>query len=401
MTSPDGPEQSSMEDILASIRKIIATEPASETQPSGAAIPPSAKLNGNARKGSALPIGTELPRSARDEEGKTFFTPLPERVSPLFRRPSEAGSAKPEGPAVTDAAPVPVEHDLADLLEDFGASALPADAAADTSKAVSEPAAVPPAEQTSDRLGTTTEAPKPSAGLGMPEIDFSVLATASSPQSEYPPLDQPVTPAKPLAPPASPAAAIGRALSEGNEFMELPPWAVAAAAGARRPLEQQPHGTSQALLEFNDGPTDADSDPLTAAIARVASAIAPSDDFASEQAAAEPEVKPAPTPAQAPAADESDPIAAANSALNDLAAGLAASTARRAEPPPRPALSPVAPALPPAAPIPLVAPEAVFEDAVSKLVKPMLEKWLADNMPRIIENALRAEVGETTKKPRL
>ena len=35
-----------------------------------------------------------------------------------------------------------------------------------------------------------------------------------------------------------------------------------------------------------------------------------------------------------------------------------------------------------------------LEDMVADMVKPMLQKWLQDNMPRIIEKALRVEVSE-------
>jgi cell pole-organizing protein PopZ len=31
---------------------------------------------------------------------------------------------------------------------------------------------------------------------------------------------------------------------------------------------------------------------------------------------------------------------------------------------------------------------------VADMVKPMLQKWLTDNMPRIIEKALRSEAGQ-------
>ena len=35
-----------------------------------------------------------------------------------------------------------------------------------------------------------------------------------------------------------------------------------------------------------------------------------------------------------------------------------------------------------------------LEDMVADMVKPMLQKWLTDNMPRIIEKALRSEAGQ-------
>lgn len=35
-----------------------------------------------------------------------------------------------------------------------------------------------------------------------------------------------------------------------------------------------------------------------------------------------------------------------------------------------------------------------LEDTVADMVKPMLQRWIDDNMPRIIEKALRNEVGQ-------
>lgn len=40
-----------------------------------------------------------------------------------------------------------------------------------------------------------------------------------------------------------------------------------------------------------------------------------------------------------------------------------------------------------------------LEDAVADMLKPMLQKWLADNMPRIIERALRVEAASGSKLP--
>jgi cell pole-organizing protein PopZ len=46
-------------------------------------------------------------------------------------------------------------------------------------------------------------------------------------------------------------------------------------------------------------------------------------------------------------------------------------------------------------------PQAVrtLEDAVAEMLKPLLQKWLSDNMPRIIERALRVEAASGMKPP--
>lgn len=97
----------------------------------------------------------------------------------------------------------------------------------------------------------------------------------------------------------------------------------------------------------------------------------------------------------------------AATALDALAAGLAASNAQvtPASTPQvggTPAVQSPAPveavvqAAPPAqqAASPVAAQSRTLEDMVADMVKPMLQKWLTDNMPRIIEKALRSEAGQ-------
>jgi cell pole-organizing protein PopZ len=109
-------------------------------------------------------------------------------------------------------------------------------------------------------------------------------------------------------------------------------------------------------------------------------------------------------------------VAASASALDALAAGFAASNAHApptASAASSPAAMPTSPALV-AQPAALIEPVAAgpsasapaqgvpaassqprtLEDMVADMVKPMLQKWLTDNMPRIIEKALRSEAGQ-------
>lgn len=72
------------------------------------------------------------------------------------------------------------------------------------------------------------------------------------------------------------------------------------------------------------------------------------------------------------------------SALDALAAGLAASNATASAAP-----SPASAATSQSGPN---APRSL-EDSVADMIKPMLQKWIDDNMPRIIEKALRNETG--------
>jgi cell pole-organizing protein PopZ len=107
------------------------------------------------------------------------------------------------------------------------------------------------------------------------------------------------------------------------------------------------------------------------------------------------------------AAYEPDPTVAAAAAFDALAHGLAASS--RPEPrraydyhPAAPAPSHTALVAQPLLPaVQEVHPQAIrtLEDAVAEMLKPLLQRWLSDNMPRIIERALRVEAASGMKPP--
>ena len=95
----------------------------------------------------------------------------------------------------------------------------------------------------------------------------------------------------------------------------------------------------------------------------------------------------APLPVTRPAAAAPPaPLAAASQALDALAAGFAAANAT----------SPASAAGPSAA---QAATARSLEDMVTEMVKPMLQRWIDDNMPRIIEKALRSETQAGSQKP--
>jgi len=103
-------------------------------------------------------------------------------------------------------------------------------------------------------------------------------------------------------------------------------------------------------------------------------------------------IMPAP---QAPVAvvDETKPV----SPLDALALGLAASAPPTRGPAPVLAEAPVLSAAEtPVAPAPVQPPAPVrtLEDAVADMVRPMLQQWITDNMPRIVEKALRGEAAK-------
>lgn len=160
----------------------------------------------------------------------------------------------------------------------------------------------------------------------------------------------------------------------------------------------------------------------------VKASVAPKPDAAPIAAppAARPPAAAAPAPkptgqSTAPSAAETVDKDAAANALGALAQGLAASTAKSdaadvgAPPPQERAAAPGASPLPaaPGSPAPVspalaatpvavqsasdpgAAPGRTLEDVVADMLRPMLQKWVAENMPRIMEKALRSEMQRT------
>jgi cell pole-organizing protein PopZ len=68
-----------------------------------------------------------------------------------------------------------------------------------------------------------------------------------------------------------------------------------------------------------------------------------------------------------------------------------------AMPPPPPLPSSVAA---PAGAVPAVEETGTIEDTTADLLRPMLRQWLADNMPRMVEKALHIEIAESVKAPK-
>jgi cell pole-organizing protein PopZ len=73
-----------------------------------------------------------------------------------------------------------------------------------------------------------------------------------------------------------------------------------------------------------------------------------------------------------------------------------ASAPKPVEPPAPPvqAVAPQPPPLKPQAPVAEAVPNSGLEDAAAQLLRPILKQWLTENMPKIVEKALRGEVGD-------
>lgn len=222
-------------------------------------------------------------------------------------------------------------------------------------------------------------------------------------------------PAKPEAPaaaaaiPAPTAAPIQAAAPTANPkpaAMSAPIGSVAASA-APAPAASMTAGPAPSAAAAPEKPAA----PLSAAAPK-ATASAPVPPIAAKPAAApSADARPRLEPAAAakPAAMNGakpfeaaagDPSVVAAQALDALAQGLAASSATTAIP-----LTPVAEAafatsasapgraLPPP-PAAAASQQRTLEDVVADMLRPMLERWVSDNMPRIMERALRAELAK-------
>jgi cell pole-organizing protein PopZ len=388
MNRPDKVGEPSMEEILASIRQIIADGPER---------PPVSPLVG----------ATEL-ETARGATAPLNDSPPPPSLDRLSIALNKAKS--PPRPPVNSLASAlerkaPFDDGLGDLLEEVpeapAAPSGPPDAAA--ADDALDDLLGPPQESTpsAESIGPAAVAgstpPAPAAGAssafpaGVPPPPPSTAMASLRPGSFYPPkgfsLDgtkRPDTtgPAFPsAAPPAVPGAVDETASASATpDAPEPATWPPSLGQG-------RPQGGAMSFIP--------DTGPALPPLGMTMGAVDPAPPFRGGFDASD-DLDPARAPR--PGAGANDTTAAAASALDALAQGLAASSIGA---PVRPAgphttesptlgtlvAQPLAPALHDANGYPI----RTLEDAVADMLKPMLQQWLADNMPRIIERALRVE----------
>jgi len=450
-----------MEEILASIRQIIADDSAAEAgEPEIAANP-------------LVPQVLSSSSAAPKPSGETRV-PLADRLSGVLKN----GALPPTSP-LGSKRPLSFDQDLADMFDEPAASnskldvaPKPAEIRVPPSSPAAEPqvsldgaAALPPQFAPSQPLS-----PPPPFGGGEKPVETPAPTTFGFPPlrkaSFYPP--QPKTPVTPA---PSAASAPSSALGPSSGVAEAPLAAPTPAPDSRpvrgeaafkflgtgvpqpsapfapqpiipEPLAEAPIASAP-FVEAGRSATPYDvgyggEPPLAAAVPPYSPPQAQPSGFGGyEQRPVNPapaptfDIKPAephpydnpyaaharpsPSYAASPSPFSSGPELSSNAAhqaLDALAQGLAASAAHSpgtAEP-----LSPAIPltpvidmveqelrAAPPPSTLPATyAPSPVgrtLEDAVADMLRPMLQQWVADNMPRIIERALRTEVAKSTK----
>lgn len=498
MNRPDKVGEPSMEEILASIRQIIADEPSKDrpepaieanplvpqshtakahdapVKPAGGPVPLADRLSGVLKNGAlppTSPLGSKRPFSFdqdladifdEQDDGSAVAAPKPEIRVP-------AGLSHPMA-AKSFVAPEPEKDEKAKPAALDGAAALP------PQPAPSEPLVPPPPF---GAAGPAPDAPLPPKTFGFPPLRKT---------SFYPPQPKsPVTPtvradamsarmsaaaAEPMVAPAESTepvtpASIDEALKQIEGFGSVNPGSVTGVTAptpidapfpptTASPPDDALHtdfafGSSSAYAQaqapmpsaFVPSPS-AQPSPAAAAAGSLYGAPGSSLPFSTPASAfgavgerpldpMPPHVNTRPMEPPRPYADSygvharpapdfaqaqpyrSEPgmsSAAAHQALDALAQGLAASAAAQDSVSPAIALtpiidvpepdlrgpSPVSSTLPAPIPSPGTMPvNRTLEDAVADMLRPMLQQWVADNMPRIIERALRTEVAKSVK----
>lgn len=485
MSGPTKAGEPSMDEILASIRKIIAEDP-SKAPAEAKKIPPS--FGAGAAPGPA-PVASQPAREstrAIPSSGRSFGgPPAADRASPSFGRLSEAlrttfasnppqstgsfadtrfGQSAPSSPLSSsdrgaEIDPLgpgfeqsersrSIDNDLDDLLAEPIAEAVPVAPvreAGDRSDASNQWAVWrSPSTRNNDKPdsapGTSPAAPPPTPSLGRPSGGF--YPTTSSYAAPPPGASPPSTfigsaKAEPTLPHAdaeqnSFGTVVPSRSAETSPLPGLPrfeprlPVATSESPGPADPAPAEKVVIASMPSTSSSQPNDAGSVAPSAGASTVSVPLPPRTTLFSRPvtsakvetlapspapASVEQATPPAPVPSyaasiptaepassrapsvQLPATAGSGPV----SALNALAAGLAASNAHSTPAVPSATASAVVPvAAPPEPAVQSVSNHAVrtLEDTVADMVKPMLQRWIDDNMPRIIEKALRNEVGQ-------
>jgi hypothetical protein len=382
MSSPEA----SIEEILASIRKTFTDEPEAqgaksaesyaEARPSG--MPPFRSVTE-----ATLPAGTTSlptpPRSraaAIDDDLDDLIDKSSQMKSPSALSETVVPQPTVPPPAVTVSPVEAAREKWANLLNPHSNSNGSAAKAAEVkSEAAPQPASPAPAP-----------APAPSSGLFAPRKG-----------GFYPPQDSrpdPILPMPAAAPPPAPAPA-------ENTSPATPPFGASAASAKESPPASA--APRPGFIPFPQTKPQVATAPEPAAATLSGATMA-----MTAPAAAAPAVSPA-------SASVADVPAASARALDDLVAELNSAAHVPAEsgapapvmlsepsaPTPAPtALSEPAPMTKAATAISATAngTEAVpasasrsFEDVVADMLRPLLEKWIDENMPRIVERALQRD----------
>jgi cell pole-organizing protein PopZ len=360
MSRADGAPEASIEEILASIRKNFTDD-----APASAVSPAAQAKTADLRSG-----GIPSFRSAADVASEAQETPLP--------KPPRSRAAA-------------IDDDLDDLID---------------KKAAPAPELMHPAASAAPALSPVEAAREKWAHLLNPGGSANGARSLDTPALKIDPASAPSAPPVSSAAPSPPAATGLFAPRKGGFYP---------------PSEPRP----EPVLPLPAAAAPPPSETLVAKALEQTAPAAPRPGFIPSVAAplmATPALDPTPVPAtlSAPepllreARSNPEPLiasatvaelpAASARALDDLVAGLN-SVAQPVAAPPQPAAR-AQPAPPQAAPPVSIEPQPVpqtsgrtLEDVVADMLRPLLEKWIDENMPRIVERALQRDAMLGRKTP--
>jgi cell pole-organizing protein PopZ len=361
MSRADGAPEASIEEILASIRKNFTDD-----APGGTASSPAQAKTGELRSAglpsfrSATVVSTEAQEAPLPKPPRSRAAAIDDDLDDLIdKKAAPSPELKhPAAPATPALSPVEAAREKwAHLLNPGGSANGARSLDAPALKIDPAPASsVPPA---------ASQAPSPPAATGL----FAPRKGGFYPPSETRP--EPVLPLPAAAPPPASETLVAKALEQTLPAAPRPGFIPSVAA----PLTATPA-------------------PDPAPVSPTLSASAPLPVSRESRSAPEPLIAPAPA---------ADLPAASARALDDLVAGLNSVAQPVAVPPqPAPRPQPAPPAAAPVAgdaqPVPRTS-GRTLEDVVADMLRPLLEKWIDENMPRIVERALQRDAMLGRKTP--
>lgn len=349
--SNEASAEPSMEDILASIRKIISEEPAGAKP--NASVPPSAtQLAPSQAPGAQYPVTPSPPSNVGASS----------RLSDIVRE------LAPAAVPVSSISSASFHDDMADLVEGGASSLLPAIKASDPAFESGKSAApayppVAPVDQV---------ASEKSASRADPAVSAPVMKSVANISA---PVRAPQSPSNSASSPQRPSADFGSFIPSTAESIGMTsPRPLPISLGAEfRNVEPQ---------RTPAPPRPARPEPLQGVASDVQKNL-DADEAAPEHTHDH---------ASSSHAGDNDPVAAAQSALGALAIGFAAPAQTATS------VSTVAPAradvsLRPSDPSPAIETgRKSLDDSIVDMLRPMLRDWLDAHLPEMVERALNEEL---------
>lgn len=369
MSSTEQAPEPTMDEILASIRRIIADD---DPNANGAAAPAAGEASE-----PPSPADQIADALGADPGSDAQLDDILELTREIGRQPAPAPVAEAEAPV----APPPLP----------AAEPVQAPVAAAPPRPMAEPA--PPAQA----------APAP-----QPQMAPAPAAEMPAPQPTQPPEPSPVASA-----PTDPAAALeGLLASVSEQSAQRTPPPLPASVTSDAPdhaLEFDTQPVAAPAPEPNPAVGQLDSDDQAARLAAEVEAALGTSQFEPQEAPATPASPEASIPFEDPTEDEGLDLSELDDTPSDFAELDALSDTLESEMSSPPAeeqavddvgVEPVAESPPVESALAngAAAPGRTLEDSVKEMLRPMLREWLDNNMPRILEGAVKEELSANKER---